>query len=592
MITFYDYLVIAFYLAFMLALGLIFRRFNRDSSDYFRGGGSMLWWMCGASALMVNFSAWTFTGAAGMIYETGTLILALYYANVVAFVLVYFFTCFRYRQLRVVTYVEAIRNRFGRLNEQVYVWIQIPLFLLNGSIFLNALGVFISSVFGIDLTLTILVVGTVVLGMAVAGGAWAVVASDFIQMLVVMAITIVAAYLALSHDEVGGISGLLERAPAAHFDWSELGRLPILGLWVLALLFSQSLAANNLSIGASRFLMVKDGRHARKATLVPMIGMLFLPLVWIIPPIAATITNPDLASEFPELKTPTEAAFVAICLKTMPQGLVGLLVCGIFAATMSTMDSELNASAGIFVRNLYRPRNREASEVELLRVGKVATVVFGILTITAGALLSLWREMGLFNLVLQVTGQIEIPLVIPLLLGMFVRRTPAWVVWSTVFVAMAAAWFAPSFVDAAAVQNLMGWNTPLTSLEADSLNYAVMIFAVVLAGGGWYGLGSWLGRPSPAAYRQREEEFFVTINTPIDPEREQVPDVDHAQYRLLGILCLVYGGFVTLLAFIPNEWIGRLCFVFCGGLVFAVGGLLYLTSRNVARRDDGDSHQN
>ncbi|MDC0935052.1 transporter [Pirellulales bacterium] len=591
MISNYDYLVIAFYLGFMVAVGLVFRSFNRDSSDYFRGSGSMLWWMCGASALMVNFSAWTFTGAAGMIYENGTLILALYYANVVAFALVYFFTCYRYRQLRVVTYVEAIRNRFGRLNEKVYVWIQIPLFLLNGAIFLNALGVFISSVFGIDLTITIGVVGTVVLMMAITGGAWAVVASDFIQMLTIMAITITAAFLAISNAEVGGISGLLEQAPAAHFDWSLLGRLPILGLWVVALLFSQSLAANNLSIGASRYLMVKDGRHARRAALIPMIGMLVLPVVWIIPPIAATITNPDLAAEFPNLKTPNEAAFVAISLKTMPQGLVGLLVCGIFAATMSTMDSELNASAGIFVRNLYRPTWRpEASEAELLRVGKAATAVFGILTIAAGALMSLWREMGLFQLVLQVAGKIEIPLVVPMLLGMFVRRTPAWVVWSTVLMAMSAAWIAPAVIDADVVESLMGWSTPLTTLEADSLNFAVTILAVVVFGGGWYFLGSWLGtwfgKPSSPAYRHQEDEFFVTMNTPIDPAREKTTDVDHAQYRLLGIFCLVYGGFVALLALIPNELVGRFCFVFCGGLVFAVGGLLYSVSRASDRPDD------
>jgi len=95
MITIYDYVVIAFYLAFILAIGVVFRRFSKDTSDYFRGGGSMLWWMCGASALMVTFSAWTFTGSAGKIYQTGTLVLALYFANAVAFVFIYFFSCYR-----------------------------------------------------------------------------------------------------------------------------------------------------------------------------------------------------------------------------------------------------------------------------------------------------------------------------------------------------------------------------------------------------------------------------------------------------------------------------------------------------------------
>jgi len=71
------------------------------------------------------------------------------------------------------------------------------------------------------------------------------------------------------------------------------------------------------------------------------------------------------------------------------------------------------------------------------------------------------------------------------------------------------------------------------------------------------------------------------MNRPIDVMGEKVPDVDHAQYRLLGILCLVYGSFVTILAAIPNGVTGRLSFVFCGGLVFLIGGCLYQVSRRV-----------
>jgi len=65
MITLYDYAVIAFYVGFMLCLGVVFRGLSKNTSDYFRCGGSMPWWITGSSAWLVTFSAWTFVGARG-----------------------------------------------------------------------------------------------------------------------------------------------------------------------------------------------------------------------------------------------------------------------------------------------------------------------------------------------------------------------------------------------------------------------------------------------------------------------------------------------------------------------------------------------
>ena len=53
----YDTAVLAFYFGFMVAVSWVFRRFVRNVSDYFRGGGKALWWMVGGSAFMVAFSA-------------------------------------------------------------------------------------------------------------------------------------------------------------------------------------------------------------------------------------------------------------------------------------------------------------------------------------------------------------------------------------------------------------------------------------------------------------------------------------------------------------------------------------------------------
>ena len=77
-LTHYDHAVIVFYLAFMIAIGWVVRRFNQSSSDYFRGSGNMLWWMTGSSAFMVAFSAVLFTGVAGKAYLDGSIVLVIY----------------------------------------------------------------------------------------------------------------------------------------------------------------------------------------------------------------------------------------------------------------------------------------------------------------------------------------------------------------------------------------------------------------------------------------------------------------------------------------------------------------------------------
>ena len=123
---------------------------------------------------------------------------------------------------------------------------------------------------------------------------------------------------------------------------------------------------NSLLEGAARFIFVKDGRSAKKAVLIQMAGLILLPLVWIVPPMMAAVWHPDIAAEFPNLKNPSEAAYVAMAMDLLPAGLLGLLVCGIFAATVTSLNSQLNVVGGSFVRNIYiqviRP---QASEKDL-----------------------------------------------------------------------------------------------------------------------------------------------------------------------------------------------------------------------------------
>ena len=226
-LTIYDYISIAFFFLFMLALGPIFKRFSEDDSDFFRGGGQMLWWMVGGSAFMCQFSAWTFTGAASKAYQDGTLVALLFFANAAGFFINFVWFAPRFRRMRIVSPIEGVRERFGAVNEQIFTWLQIPLSLVYAAIWLSGLAVFATAVFGFDITSTIWVVGIVVIVLSVAGGSWAICAGDFVQLLILMAVSIATAFMVLMHPDIGGVSGLAEKVPSHHFNWSEVAHWEI-----------------------------------------------------------------------------------------------------------------------------------------------------------------------------------------------------------------------------------------------------------------------------------------------------------------------------------------------------------------------------
>jgi Na+/proline symporter len=287
---------------------------------------------------------------------------------------------------------------------------------------------------------------------------------------------------------------------------------------------------------------------------------------------AARILHPDLAGIFPGLKNPAEGAFLAMCVTTMPAGMVGLLLSGIFSATMSSMDSGLNRNAGIFVQSFYhavlRPR---AADRELVLAGKVTTTLMGGLVILAGLYFSQLEHVGLFDLMLQFGTLVAVPYTLPLVLCMVVKRTPPWAGWSTVFLCFVVSLLTTRHLDSAWVQRTFALAQPLSKSDASSWTVAVGLIMNVGIGSVWFFASRLFWHRASADYRTRVEEFFVRMRTPINFEREIGAASDHRQAAVLGLLCLWYGGFISLLALIPNPLLGRLGFLFCGGVVLLIG---------------------
>jgi SSS family solute:Na+ symporter len=539
----------------------------------------MPWWITGTSAWIASFSAWTFTGAAGKVYETGTLVLALYWGGILGIFILWAYTCRRFRRLRVVTYVEAVRIRFGPGTEQFYTWTKVPLLLFLSGVGLNAIGVFMAAVFHTDITLVLVALGLVVTIVAFAGGAWAVLASDFVQMMLVVTIACVAAWLTLRQPAIGGLSGLFAKVPTAFFDWSELARVPIIAGWVGAMVFFGFQENNSIEKSAQGYLMVKNDRDARRMVLIPLVGSLLGPVIWFIPAMSARITHPNLGVEFPLLQQPHEAAFVAVCQDVLPQGLLGLLICAMFGATLTSTDAGLNKSVGVFVRSFYKPiLAPNCDERKLLAIGKLCTLVFGLIITTVAVVVSKFRTVGLFDLVNQLAASLTIPLALPLVFGFFHLKTPPWSAWTTAAIGLAVSLAVKFGVTAQSVQETMGWTTPLTPREAaDALLTATVVANLVIAGG-WFFLTTLFYRSSSPDHQSRIAELAGRLQTPVVTSTSN--SSEDLIYRLIGKLSVSVGAFILLLTLIPNSLLGRLCFIFCGGTITLVGLALLVVGKH------------
>lgn len=577
----YDYLVIGLYFILILVIGVVFSRMaNKSSSDYFRGGGRMLWWMVGSGAFMAQFSAVTFTGAAGEAFTNGFAIILVYIGNTFAFFCGWAYFAHRFRQMRVDTPTEAIRRRFGPGNETFFSWSLIVFSFLNAGVWLTALGVFTSAVFDTDISLTIVAIGFTVLFVTVLSGAWGVVASDFMQTLVVAVFSVACAVVALV--KVGGPVNLVNNFPGGFTIGPDMNYPLILFGTFIFFLPKQIVTMMNLH-DSYRFLNAKDSFNAKKAALLATTLMAVGTIVWFIPPWAAATLYPDAAASYSQLgNKAADAVYLVFARNAMPVGTVGLLMAGLFAATMSSMDAALNKNAGIFVRSIYQPflakRNKQPEEKKLLRISKLVSFVSGLGVILTSLYFASLKELSLFELMMSVSTMVQVPMMIPLLYGIFIKKTPQWASWATIAVGIFVSWFVTYVFTADVCAGLFGVES-LTKREVINMNIILSVAGHVFITGGFFWFTSLFYKEAKDKNKLEAYKFFKDFETPVIADYEQ-DDVDRQQRNKLGNMVLSMGAGLFLMTLIPNPLWGRTIFLACSLIISTIGFLLKRSANN------------
>src|SRR6185503_19461962 len=513
-----DYIVISLYGLLMVLVGLYVMRFNRGAAEYFRGGSRIPWLVAGLSCFMSGFSAWTFTGAAGVAYRAGIAATGLYIGNAASFLLGDFVFAARGRRSRVTTVMEYLSDRFNPVTHQTFSWVTIFFQLFTSARTLYGLSLFVSSACGLPVTWTILGAGALIVFYCVVGGLWAVVVTDFLQASILMPFCLVLVITSLA--KVGGPAGLVHALPpemkTLHFS-GEFGWLYLFS-WTVMVSFGY-----NTSAMAQRYYSVDDERSARRVALLCCGLFLAGAFLWFIPPMAMRVLYPDLRAIWPALANPSEAAYAVASLTLLPHGLIGIMLAAMFSATMANLSAHFNLKSAILSTDVYqrliRPR---AGDRELLLVGWVNTLLVGGTTTAIAAVMAASGK-SVFEIMLTFNTLISLAYGPPALLGLVVRRTPPWSGLA-------------SFLTGLVLGTLGAFVFHWTLIQQVSIiipaSFGVFFFS------GWFDHGDNVGRA----------RLFHNLNTPVEValELRNSPDYTAPVFRFLSrtIACI---GLLSLL---------------------------------------------
>ncbi|MCG6948640.1 MAG: Na+:solute symporter [Acidobacteria bacterium] len=416
-----DWVVIAICLAAAFAPAVFLaRRASRGTDEFFASGRSAPWWLIGTSMVATTFSTDTPNLVTDFVRTKGVSQNWEWWAFLLTGMMTVFFYARMWRRSGVLTDLEFYELRYsGRSAAFVrgFRAVYLGLFFncaIMASVTLAAVKI-ANVMLGWSRLQTVIICGLICIVFSAMAGLWGVLASDVIQFIIAMVGVFVAAYVALSQPEVGGLAGLV-----AQIDPSTMRLLPDFSNWSLTLsvliipltiqwwsVWYPGAEPGGGSYIAQRMLAAKDEKNAMAATLWFNIAHYALrPWPWIIVALCSILVFPNLSDiqvALPHVSDDligNDLAYPAM-LTLLPAGLLGLLVASLLSAYVSTMSTHLNWGCSYLVHDLYRRFIRpEASERHLVWLSRVMTA---LLMIVSGATVFLLSTAGeAFHLLLSI----------------------------------------------------------------------------------------------------------------------------------------------------------------------------------------------
>ncbi len=397
---------------------------DKDANDYFLAGQALPWWAIGASLIAANISAEQIIGMSGAGYAIGLGIASYEWMAAITLIIVgkYFLPIFL--KHRIYTMPQFLEQRYGHSVRLVLAlfWLGVYVFVnLTSILWLGALA--IHSIAGIDLVLGLGILAALAVAYSLYGGLKAIALTDIVQVVLLVLGGLFIAWTTL--QAVGGDLGVMEgfmelqRRVPEKFDmilspdnpnYMDLPGLSVLigGMWVMNLSYW---GFNQYII--QRALAAKSTAEAQKGIVFAAFLKLLVPIIVVVPGIAAAALIPDLGAAdqaYPEM------------MKLVPSGIKGLVFAALIAAILSSLGSMMNSVSTIFTMDIYRHFRPGTEAHQLVRIGRLtALTAIALAVLCAKPLLGNFDQA--FQYIQEFTGFFTPGITVIFLLGMFWRGT-------------------------------------------------------------------------------------------------------------------------------------------------------------------------
>lgn len=573
-----DYALIALYFGIVIFVGWYSSRKNKNTDDYFKGGGKIPWFLAGVSNWVSGFSAFMFVAAAGFTYRNGLGAAVVFTAATWAYLVGAFYFASRWRRARINSPLEFLTRRYSSSTTYFYTVTAIVPQIIGIGQGLYILCIFVATALGFaggqhvvlgfplsGLELTMITVGLVMIVYTVIGGLWAAVLSDAVQGVIILVTTVLIMPVTFLHlGDGGGIGAgfarLWREAPAGYFGLNGQTGQP---LFLLCYAAASMLGYNVAWWQVQRYQSVPDERSARKMALLCAGLSFFGPLLWILPVMGARIIFPDIAAVWPQFAAPDEASFVSLALLLLPHGMIGFVVAAILSATLGQASDGFNWLAATTTRDIYVPLRKKAglpapSEPHQMRVAQITMLVIGVLGIVSAIFIA--KTGGAFDFGLKYYSLTGPGFMMPVLLGMVYRKTP-W--WSGMASCVAAFVSAFGFMAADAFPQHVYERNILSAIGASTLVFVISAF--------------FYRADDPRSAECRRFDTDLRTPVPIDPN---LPPGSLRDFQMLAMVSVLLGLVLIACVVLPSSPFAPPAInLIAGGLLFIIGALLWRASR-------------
>lgn len=399
---------------------------QKNTNEYFLAGNSLPWWAIGASLIAANISAEQIIGMSGSGYAIGLGIASYEWMAALTLMLVGKYCLPIFLKKQIYTMPQFLQQRFdNRVRTTLAIfWLAVYVFVnLTAVLWLGALAV--NALTGIDLFWSMALLALFSVSYSLYGGLKAVAFTDILQVVLLVFGGLFMSYLALDMIGAGagvlaGFDTLLTKAPEK-FDmilspdnphYVSLPGISVLvgGMWVMNLSYW---GFNQYII--QRALAASSLREAQKGIAFAAFLKLLMPVIVVLPGIAAVLILPDLAK--PDQAYPQMMAL-------MPSGLKGLIFAALVAAILSSLASMTNSVATIFTMDLYAQVKPTQSQQHYVLVGRAVSLLSLLIALfTAKPLLGDFDQA--FQYIQEFTGFFTPGIVVLFFMGMFWKKTTA-----------------------------------------------------------------------------------------------------------------------------------------------------------------------